>query len=98
MYHPVRQDNSSSARDKGGSGSLARRKCLAYWVITAEQDAPIPVGTTRIIERQPLGDGRVKWIVEGAEFMNVLAGVVKGIISVERFYPENEGEDRHSVA
>ena len=73
---------------------------MSYWVIIAEQGSPIPVGTTRVVHREVLSDGRVKWVVEGAEFMNVLAGIVNGIISVRRYDPldDDQDEGQHSVA
>lgn len=56
---------------------------MAYWLVLTEASSAVPPGTRKVVERVPVSETLVRWLVEGAGFMSVLPTVVKGVHSVE---------------
>ena len=56
---------------------------MALWNIIAHEDFPIWVVARRLIKREPLGNGKVKWLVESDGYVQLVPRSAKGILSVE---------------
>ncbi len=74
----------STDRYVRGSNVLIAGMSLPYWVIVTEPAVLEPPGTIRVINRAQLEDGRIRWLVEGANIMGVLPGLARGVVSVKR--------------
>jgi hypothetical protein len=56
---------------------------MGRWIIVAHEDFPIWTVVSRLIERERMEDGKVKWLVEAPEYLEVMPRSARGIISVE---------------
>ncbi len=59
---------------------------MPYWIVVTDggsEEVNPPIGTRRVLGREQLGGGRVKWLVEGEEYMLALPEVLLEVLSVE---------------
>ena len=65
---------------------------MPYWIVVTRggrEGYYPPIGTKRVLGREELEDGTIRWLLEGEEYMSVLATVLEGVLFVERA-PEPE--------
>jgi len=56
---------------------------VARWIIVAHESFPIWNVVSKLVDRERLEGGRVKWLVDAPDYIQVIPRTPKGIISVE---------------
>ena len=56
---------------------------MSRWIIVAHEDFPIWTVVSRLINKERVEDGRIRWLVEAPDYLEVMPRSARGIISVE---------------